>query len=311
MSALDIVDDIFYYIKRYIFPALFLVLGVFALFAAVTPQEIELNNGQVLQVEQNKLFLAGSLVLIIGSVIWVLYLVGVINSMVGYVVMTLLAIGSAVVIYYDYVVVREQVRFENMYAERATEIKTRIMDIKAAQLAYKESKGTFTDSFDDLIKFVKNGEVMDFIKNGSLPDRRITPEERDLIYGDDRPIDKLMTEEEATFLARKNGGKIDGKDFQRDTIFVSVMESIFNSDRYQTAREKLGGQIPFHPDSMRYVPYSQNPAEIDTGSVMKGDLRVATLRILMTHPMQHPIDGYVDYTVGALDDNHLRESWDK
>jgi hypothetical protein len=311
MSGLDTVDDVFYYFKRYFFPTLFLIAGFYALSAALTPQTIELNNGKPLAVEQSDLFLYGAILLLVGSVIWFLYLLGVIRSMIGYVVMGLLAIGSTVVLYYDWVVVAEEVKFKNQYAEREAEIQTRLLDIKAAEVAYREVKGSYTDSFDDLTNFVKTGEVMDFIKNGSIPERKITLEERALLYGDDRPIDFLMNEEEATFLARLNGNMLDGKPFQRDTIFVPVMEAIFNSDRYLTGREKLGGLIAFHPDSMQYVPFTTNLTHLDTGSITKGEFKVPTLLIQMTHPMEDPINGFVDYSIGSTSDNHLRESWGK
>ena len=313
---MDTVEDILYYIKRYLFPALFFSVGVYLLFIALTPGMITVQDPTTLEfreveIRQEPVFKYGAIVLILGSVVWFLYLVGIIKTMVGYGVMGLLAIGAAWVLYYDYAVVAEEVKFNNMYAERETEIKVRIMDIKAAELAYKEANNVYTNDVDALIDFVKNGKKMDFIKNGRIPERKITPEERDLIYGDDRPIDFLMTEDEATILARLNGGVLDGEDFQRDTIFVPVMDAIFNSERYNTSRDKLGGKLAFHPDSMKFIPFSKNLTEIDTGSVMKGEFRVPCIQIKMTHPMEDPIDGYVDYTVGATDDNHLRESWDK
>lgn len=313
---MDTVEDVLYYIKRYLFPVLFFTAGIYLLFIALTPAVIKVQDPKTLDfrevvVKQEPIFTYGAIVLILGSVIWFLYLLGRIKTMVGYGIMTVLAIGAIWVLYYDYAVIAEEVEFNNQYAERETEIKVRILDIKAAQLAYKEAKGVYTDDINDLIEFVKNGKKMDFVKNGRIPERTITPEERDFIYGDDRPIDFLMTEEEATVIARNNGGTIDGKEFQRDTIFVPVMDAIFNSERYNTSREKLGGQLAFHPDSMQYVPYSRNEVVLDTGSVMKNEYRVPTLLIKMTHPMEDPINGYVDYTVGATDDNHLRESWDK
>lgn len=313
---MDTVEDILYYVKRYFFPVLFFSAGVYLLFIALTPGTITVQDPKTLdfrevEIKQEPVFKYGAIVLILGSVVWFLYLLGIIKTMVGYGVMVFLAIGAIWVLYYDYAVVAEEVKFNNMYAERETEIKVRILDIKAAELAYKEANGYYTNSVEELINFIKTGKKMDFIKNGRIPERKITPEERDLIYGDDRPIDFLMTEEEATVIARNNGGKIDGKEFQRDTIFVPVMDAIFKSERYNTTRDKLGGKLAFHPDSIKYVPYSRDEVVIDTGSVMKGEYRVPTLLIKMTHPMEDPIDGYVDYSVGAVDDNHLRESWDK
>jgi hypothetical protein len=316
MSSLDKVDDIFFQIKKYILPVVFLIIGIVLLKMAVVPQEVELNNGTVLTVDQSKLFLYAALIFIVVSIVWLLYLFNVIKSMVGYIIMAVMLIGSAVILYLDYATVQEEVKFNNMYAERDVEIKTRIMDIKAAQVAYKEVNGCYTNNMDHLIDFVKNGTKMDFYKAGSLPERKITPEERDYIYGDDRPIDKLMNEMEAKAIAVKNGGKVldeNGEwiEFIRDTNYVPVMSAIFNSERYKDNREKMGGQIAFHPDSMKYIPFCGELTVMDTASILKGEITVPTLMISMTHPMEHPTDGFIEYTVGSVDDNHLRDNWSK
>lgn len=316
MSSLEKVDNIFYLIKKYILPVGFLIIGIVLLKMALVPEKVELNNGVVLDVDQSKLFLYSALIFIVVSVVWILYLLNYIKSMVGYIIMAVMLIGSAAILYLDYATIQEEVRFNNMYAERDLEIKTRIMDIKAAEVAFKEVHGTYTNSMDDLITFVKTGTKMDFYKQGSIPERKITPEERDYIYGDDRPIDKLMTEIEAACLSKKNGGKIqdengDWIEFVRDTNFVPVMQAIFNSERYLDNRSKIGGTIPFHPDSMRVVPFSSELTKLDTASILKGEIKVPTLMISMTHPMEHPTNGYIEYTVGSIDDNHLRDNWSK
>lgn len=316
MSALDKIDQVFFLIKKYILPTVFLIAGIYLLYLAVTPAFVEVQNPQTLEIyeveiRQDPIFMYAALIMILVSVIWFLYLLNVIKSMIGYGIMVVMLVGSGVVLYVDYATVQEEVEFNNKYAERDIEIKTRIMDVKAAEVAYKEVNGSYTNSFDDLIAFVKGGTKMDFIKIGSLPERKITPEERDMIYGDNRPIDNLMNEIEAAYLSRLANPPADLKDFQRDTIYVPVMDAIFNSERYLDNRSKIGGELPFHPDSMQYVPFSGQLATLDTASIMKGDLRVPTLLISMTHPMEDPINGFVDYTIGSMDDNHLRDNWSK
>ena len=311
MSSFDTIDNIFFAIKKYILPVTFLVIGVVLLKMALVPVDVELNNGEILPVKQSKLFLYAALIFITVSVIWFLYLFDLIKSIVGYGLIAVMLIGSIIILYLDYATVKKEVVFNDMYAERALEIKTRVMDIKAAEVAYKEVNGTYTNSFEDLVNFIKTGSKMDFFQIGSLPERRITVEERDLIYGDNRPIDKLMSDEEGAFLARMNGDVLDGKEFKRDTNYVSVMTAIFLSDRYLTSREKIGGKIDFNADSLIHVPFSSELATLDTASIIKSDLAVPTLLIKMVHPMKHPTLGFKEYTVGAIDDNHLRDNWTK
>jgi len=148
-------------------------------------------------------------------------------------------------------------------------------------------------------------------KLGTQPERKITPEERNLIYGDKRPIDNLMTEEEAYILSKSANPPADVAGFVRDTNYIPVMEALFNSKRYIKERRKLGGEFDFDIDSLQYVPYSRNLATLDTASIQKGDLTVPTLLIKMTHPMKHPTDGFVDFTIGAKDDNHFKDTLSK
>lgn len=311
MSSLEKVDEIFYLIKKYILPTIFLIAGIYLLQLAIIPQEVVLNNEEVLSVEQDSDFLYAAMIMILVSVIWFLYLLNLIKSTVGYIIMAIMLVGSTVILYADYATVQREVEFNNKYADRDIEIKTRIMDVKAAEIAFREVNGTYTNSFEDLKDFVNNGTKMDFIRKGALPDRKITAEERDLIYGDNRPIDKNMTEDEAAFLAKQAGAPKEFDGFIRDTIYVSVMEAIFSSERYLDNRSKLGGMLAFHVDSMERVPFSSQLTVLDTASILKGDIRVPTLRISMTHPMQDPIDGFIVYTIGAVDDNHLRDNWSR
>jgi hypothetical protein len=96
--------------------------------------------------------------------------------------------------------------------------------------------------------------------------------------------------------------------FKRDTIYLSVLDAIFYDEKFIERRSKLGDNLmDFHPDSLRYVPYTQTMVQLDTNSVMKGEIRVPTLRILMVHPM----DPEKKYQIGDLNDNHLRDNWSR
>ncbi|MFT4602197.1 MAG: hypothetical protein ACI857_002383 [Arenicella sp.] len=322
MSSLDKVDNIFFYIKRYLLPSIFLGVGIFVLYLALTPEIVEVQNpstGKIQDVEisQEPMFMYSALIIIFVSVVWFLYLFDMIKSFVGWIVLVVMLSGSAYILYQNVNTVKTQIDFDTAWDVRDLEIKTRMADIKAAEAAYKESDSTYTNSMDDLINFVKTGKKMDIVKIGTVPDRKISLDERDLIYGDDRPIDNLMTEMEATVIARYAGGKVwynEDKgliDFSRDTNYIPVMEAIFDSERYQISREKIGGLIPFNADSLRYVPFTTNLVVLDTSSIMKSDMKVPTLLIEMTHPMDHPDKGYKLYQIGSKTDNHLKDNWSK
>lgn len=319
----DILDKIAFYGKRFLLPVVFLVTGIILLYIALTPNVVEIltyKDGVVVEdateyyeVYQNKGFLYASLFFLMAALIWFLYLFGIVKSFIGYALILIMAVVSVGILYYDYKIVQDQVTYETNYDIRDRDIKARMGDLKAAELAYKESKGTYTNSMDDLIEFVKTGTKMKILKQGSIPERKITPEERDYLYGDNRPLDKLMTEVEATALS-KAPFPVEGldPDFKRDTNFVPVMEAIFTDEKYVTNRDKIGATYDFHPDSLRYVPFTRNLVVLDTASIEKeGGIKAPTLYIEMTHPMPKEIgkDESIKYTIGSTTSVQLNESW--
>ena len=52
-------------------------------------------------------------------------------------------------------IIIEPIQFEKEKNYRYNFIKEKLIDIRSAQLAFKEKNGQFTNSFDDLISFVK------------------------------------------------------------------------------------------------------------------------------------------------------------
>lgn len=309
MSSLESIDKVFFNFKKFLGPTVLLAIGFILLYFGMRTDLYELNNGEILEVQQDGIFKVCAVLIILTGIIWLLYILDLIKSFVGMIVMVVMLAGSAYILFKDFDTVRDDVVFNTSYDERAIEIITRMHDLKSAEQAYRETNGHFTDSMDDLIDYVKNGKKMDIFKKGSIPERKISESERDMLYGDNRPIDNLMTEWEATMIARNNDNTLDGNEFRRDTNMVPVMDALFNTLRYKTQRSKIGGELAFHPDSMRYVPFTQNLTELDTGTKMKDSLAVPTLLIKMTHPMEHPIKGYVDYTIGSKEENHLRDNW--
>ncbi|MCK4344166.1 MAG: hypothetical protein KAX05_02690, partial [Bacteroidales bacterium] len=108
-----------------------------------------------------------------------------------------------------------------------------LVDIRTAQVAYKAKFGDYADDFDALINFVKLDSFPNVMKIGSIPDS---------LY------EAGMTEKEAIKLGI----------IIRDTIYVSVLDSIFN--------------VRYPIDSLRYVPFADTnqffigAREIETGS---------------------------------------------
>lgn len=319
MSFINSLDNVKYLVNRYLWPTIFLIAGLILLNMSLTPSQEVLNNGKVFEFRQNESFMYAALFFIFASVVWFLFLFGIIKTAVSYVVLVVMMSLSAFLLYLNYMIIDEELVFDASYETRDLDIQARMGDIKAAEQAYKEMNGFYTNNFDDLIQFIKTGKKMKIFKKGSIPERKITVEERAYIYGpkDKRPLDNLMTEIEATVLARGPYGKTDPEliGFVRDTNFVPVMDAIFKEEKYLANREKIGASLPFFIDSLRYVPHTKNMVQLDTGSIPRGEMRVSTVMITMEHPMKIQNDKgetiSVFYVIGDVNENHLRESWKK
>ncbi|WP_179335120.1 hypothetical protein [Winogradskyella costae] len=112
--------------------------------------------------------------------------------------------------YITYMSVYKEIQFNELKQKRFAVVIDRLIDIRDAQLAYKDVNGTFTDSFDKLISFVETGKV-------PITQRR----------------DTLVLDEEKT---KAFGGVETMKTLTLiDTLsFYSVKDSLFKgSDRYK------------------------------------------------------------------------------
>jgi len=308
MSLFERFNEIMYQVGRFFPPTFFLVFGLLLLKTALVPEVAVLNNEQIIEIPQSSLFLYGALFFNIGSIIWFLYLLGFIKTLVGYIIMAVMVLSSTYLLYHDYSTVQIDVEYKAQYDKIERDIKTRLLDIKSAQVAYKEYNRNYTNNMDSLILFIKTGKKMSVPGSGKLPERRLTEDEIKYIYGDNRAADKLMTDQEANALANSPNPPVDLLEFSRDTIYLSVLEAIFHDEDYIENRDKFKPSHAFSPDSLKYVPFSNNTlVTMDTSSVPKGEIKVPTLYIQMIHPMKAD----QIYQIGDLLDNHLRDNWSR
>lgn len=129
--------------------------------------------------------------------------------------------------------------FQKISKIRNEAVKQRLIDIRTAQVAFREVKGEYTASFDSLINFVKNGKVALLQKRGEL-----TEEQMEEGMTETKAMKIINNENEA---AIKKAGLWDEENnrpqLQRDSIYVPVVENRFSNRRN------------FTPDSLRYVPF--------------------------------------------------------
>jgi hypothetical protein len=127
------------------------------------------------------------------------------------------------------------INFEKTQNAREKEIIARLIDIRKAQVEYRNThEGKYTASFDTLIDFVKTAKLPFVKKEGALSDEQ---------------LEKGMTEKKAMALinkAKKTGNWKDVEkeglmNFKRDTMWIAVLDTIFPKG--------------FNADSLRYVPF--------------------------------------------------------
>lgn len=123
------------------------------------------------------------------------------------------------------------VHFGQERAEREKAVKTRLIQIRKAELQYKIQKGRYCGSFSELIQFINTATMQNLVKDGELTDAQ---------------MDAGMTEAKAEAIVRSGDAKLIAQNglqkFRRDTVKVNLKETLFCKN--------------FHADSIQYIPYS-------------------------------------------------------
>lgn len=139
------------------------------------------------------------------------------------------------------------IRFDQEKSRRDKAVIQRLVDIRTAQVAFKNTHGFYAADFDTLIGFVKYGQLPFVLKEGVLSDKQLE--------------DGLTEWEAARIVAKGNAREIKRlglEGFRRETTYVSVLDTLF------------GATYPI--DSIRYVPFGQNNEEfmMQAGDVSTG-----------------------------------------
>lgn len=140
----------------------------------------------------------------------------------------------------------------------------RLIDIRSAQVEYHaQHGGVYTDNFDTLIAFVKDGQLPLISKNGELTDNQLEAgwtESKVLALYDEANKAKKKKDADAKWQEAVEAGFVvineDGTktfNFSRDTVWTSLLDSLYH------------GRL--NPDSLRYVPFGNGAQfEMEIGS---------------------------------------------
>ena len=143
----------------------------------------------------------------------------------------LLSAAVILLVYMCYRSIMTPIEFNKEKDVRESAIKTRLIDIRKAQIEYKNVYKTHAGSFTDLVKFLKEDKLPFLIKEGVLTDEQ---------------LEKGMTEKEAV----KKGL------IRRDTIWVVAKDTLFGAN--------------YNVDDLANVPGTSVKFSMDTATLTSG-----------------------------------------
>ena len=143
----------------------------------------------------------------------------------------LLAAAVVLLVYMCYKSVTGPIEYDDQKTSRENLIKARLIDIRKAQIAYKNIHKVHAANFDELSKFLKDEKLPFLIKEGVLTDEQ---------------LEKGMTEKEAV----KKGL------IRRDTVWVTAVDTLFGKG--------------YNVDDLRNVPGANVQFTMDTATLTSG-----------------------------------------
>jgi len=149
------------------------------------------------------------------------------------IVKILLAVSIVLLTYFCIMSIVTPIQFDEEKARREVVIIEKLVDIRKAQVEYRDQKGVYTDKFDDLIKFLKNAKKKTVLKEGSLSDKQ---------------LEAGLTEIKAVKIV--NSGNMQEiianglQNFRRDTAYVSMLQAIF-PEKYTAETIDQIAVVPF------------------------------------------------------------------
>ena len=129
--------------------------------------------------------------------------------------------------------IRDTEDFGAEVTARENVVKSRLMEIRSAEEAYKAQFGEYCADWSVLINFVKTGRLPLVMKQGVLSEDQM---EKGLTEASAAAI--VNSGDQAAIVA--NGLQ----DFRRDTVWVSLMDSLYKREG-------------FVADSLRFIPFSE------------------------------------------------------
>jgi len=222
---------------------------------------------------------------------------------------TLMVLGVAGAAYF-FLAATNSVLDEEQFQEDRTRINAltiqRLTDIRDAQLAYREVKGEFTDSFDTLLAFVNEPLVPLNFSIGSFHDT--LPEAES--YGEGYVIKRADVPGIAAELGWTDQAFLDS--ITADAVSYKVRDTLYTSffaENFADAKRAAKKLPPVNLDSLTFSPTSGERFMIDTTYVDQSGLRVTAIKVQDPTPFGRPNIKKDTLRFGSLVKPHTDGNW--
>lgn len=175
--------------------------------------------------------------------------------------------------------IQDDINFDADVAYREAQVKARLLQIKAAEEAFKQQddEGAYCADWNVLTTFVKNGKLPVVIKEGVLSDEQ---------------LEKGLNESKATAIINSGDAKAIAEyklqGFRRDTVWISLVDSLYKGQNLNI-------------DSMRYIPFSEG----DTFEIIACPNTTKSGSIIQVMECSAPIASYLK-GMGKLGDRMIK-----
>ena len=175
--------------------------------------------------------------------------------------------------------IQDDINFDENVNYREAQVKARLLQIKAAEEAYKQQhpEGMYCDNWNVLTEFVKDGQLPVVIKEGVLSDEQ---------------MEKGLTESKAAAIINSGDEKAIAEyklqGFRRDTVWVSLVDSLYKGQNLNV-------------DSMRYIPFSEG----DTFEIIACPNTTKSGAIIQVMECNAPVASYLK-NMGKLGDRMIK-----
>jgi hypothetical protein len=152
-------------------------------------------------------------------------------------VINILLIGSiALLSYFCVMSILTPIQFDKDKEAREKVIIARLIDLRKAEVEFKDRTGDYTASLDTLVTFLKSNKKKSVLKEGSLTDQQ---------------LESGLTEKAAAAIVRKGNMKeiiaAGLQNFRRDTAYIDMIQALYDG---KYTKENI--------DQIKYIPYSDS-----------------------------------------------------